>query len=466
MINPDDFPIDATFAVSDSGYMISELFFEWMKIFVQKIPPVRPVLLVIDGHASHITLQVIRFARQNDVEIFCLTPHTTHLFQPLDVGVFRSLKEKFRQEASRILRRKRGKVTRKKFGKVFRPAYYKSVTPYNVVNGFKATGLWPVNRSAVNLSEVNSKKRTQHDESISSANVSSVTPSSASISPARQTSTSLTSTTSTSTPSTSIPSTSHSTPPEGSIVAKVIRKFLEDSPQKVKLKVSRRITTSRVLTSAEYIEKLEEIEKKEIEKKEKLKQKKKSKPSTSLGKEPGMETVSKRKLVQKPSNVVNCAPKSSKKKKKSRESSLEEFGWTEDEWRKAEEAKQQDDAILLSSIAQDADEYTHEHLTEPGTYRAGDWVVVQFMSDDLKTYLKFIAQILRVNKPDDDKEEEVFRVDCLRPKRTKEHQGFIYRYPDVRDNKSCCLFSQILYKLNPPENWQRCLKFDVSCTDL
>ena len=40
----------AVFQVSDSGWMTKELFLQWFKFFVATIPPLRPVLLVMDGH--------------------------------------------------------------------------------------------------------------------------------------------------------------------------------------------------------------------------------------------------------------------------------------------------------------------------------------------------------------------------------------------------------------------------------
>ena len=49
-----------------------------------------PLLLLMNGHSSH-NLHV-RLAKENDVIILCLPPHTSADSQPLDVAVFRSLK--------------------------------------------------------------------------------------------------------------------------------------------------------------------------------------------------------------------------------------------------------------------------------------------------------------------------------------------------------------------------------------
>ena len=45
------------FQVSDNGWITKELFFEWFKLFVQAISSFRPVLLILDGHTSHITIE-------------------------------------------------------------------------------------------------------------------------------------------------------------------------------------------------------------------------------------------------------------------------------------------------------------------------------------------------------------------------------------------------------------------------
>ena len=66
------------------------------------LPPVccswtSTVLLLIDGHKSHLTLECIDLARKNQVILLCVPPHTTHALQPLDVAVFKALKAYFSQ---------------------------------------------------------------------------------------------------------------------------------------------------------------------------------------------------------------------------------------------------------------------------------------------------------------------------------------------------------------------------------
>ena len=56
----------------------------------------RPVLLMLDGHSSHYQPDLVRFAKEHEIILFCLPPHTTHESQPLDTTVFGPLKQHWR----------------------------------------------------------------------------------------------------------------------------------------------------------------------------------------------------------------------------------------------------------------------------------------------------------------------------------------------------------------------------------
>lgn len=228
-IKPETYPANTTFAVTDSGYMTTDLFLRWLEIFIANIPPIRPVLLIMDGHLSHVSVGVIEVAKQNRIEMLILPPHTTHIFQPLDVSVFKPLKDNFRNEVRSRSRKYRNGIKKYDFGKVFTPAYYKGVTPGNIVAGFQKTGLWPVNKFAPDL---NRKANT------------------------------LTQSSSEPTPSTSFeqtPSTSE-LPSSTRTINEVISSFLMPSPQKQTPKTSKRITVSRCLTNDEFQKEKDRLE--------------------------------------------------------------------------------------------------------------------------------------------------------------------------------------------------------------
>lgn len=87
--------LNTIFQVSENGWITKGLFLEWFKQFAQMISPLRPVLLVLDGHGSHITIDVIYYARLNGIHLQCLPSHTSHVLQPLDVGEFEPFSLRF-----------------------------------------------------------------------------------------------------------------------------------------------------------------------------------------------------------------------------------------------------------------------------------------------------------------------------------------------------------------------------------
>jgi hypothetical protein len=82
-------------AVSPKGWTTNELGAEWFKRCFdpksKKHQKGEYRLLILDRHASHISTEVIKFCTENKIILLCEEPHTTHLCQPLDCGVFLQL---------------------------------------------------------------------------------------------------------------------------------------------------------------------------------------------------------------------------------------------------------------------------------------------------------------------------------------------------------------------------------------
>ena len=57
----------------------------------------KKLLLVMDGYACQITFKTLSILCENGIVVVGIPAHTSHVLQPLDVGVFGRLKEKFRQ---------------------------------------------------------------------------------------------------------------------------------------------------------------------------------------------------------------------------------------------------------------------------------------------------------------------------------------------------------------------------------
>ena len=63
-----------------------------MEHFIVNAVPGRPLLLLLDGHSTHYQPDVVHFAKDHEIIMLCLPPHTKHEVQPLDYSVFKPLK--------------------------------------------------------------------------------------------------------------------------------------------------------------------------------------------------------------------------------------------------------------------------------------------------------------------------------------------------------------------------------------
>ena len=67
--------------------MNTVLFVDYLENFAKNVRPSvnSSVLLVLDNHSSHVSLNAIEFARSNFIHKLSLPPHGSHKIQPLDV---------------------------------------------------------------------------------------------------------------------------------------------------------------------------------------------------------------------------------------------------------------------------------------------------------------------------------------------------------------------------------------------
>ena len=147
-------PAGSLYSVSDSGWMEGANFKQWVeKMFlpaVKHLTSKNPVLLIFDGHHSHISFELIELARKNNIHLLCLPPHTTHLLQPLDVGVFGPLKQAWKK----ILKEHQietcaGTVTKEDFPGLISRLWERSFKAAHIKSGFRKTGLHPLSRDAI-----------------------------------------------------------------------------------------------------------------------------------------------------------------------------------------------------------------------------------------------------------------------------------------------------------------------------
>ena len=82
-----------SFVCIDSGYINSAIFLSWFQdCFVKQIGRSRPIVGIIDNHTSHLSIELIDYAKSENIELLFLSAHTTHLLQPLEVGFYHMFK--------------------------------------------------------------------------------------------------------------------------------------------------------------------------------------------------------------------------------------------------------------------------------------------------------------------------------------------------------------------------------------
>ena len=97
---------DTLLATTDTGYITNELGMLWLVHFDEMTKKKQKGtfrLLIMDGQSSHITEEFVVYCWLNKIVPFLLPPHTTHLLQPLDIGVFQHLKHWHQEDIASII---------------------------------------------------------------------------------------------------------------------------------------------------------------------------------------------------------------------------------------------------------------------------------------------------------------------------------------------------------------------------
>jgi len=109
----------------------------------------QPRLLIFDGHGSHTTADIVLHCIQNQIHLALLPPHSSHLTQPLDIGVFGSLKSHMTPELDRFIRSGIPRMQKDEWLKAFISARSNAFTKKNILSGWSGTGLNPFNPQKV-----------------------------------------------------------------------------------------------------------------------------------------------------------------------------------------------------------------------------------------------------------------------------------------------------------------------------
>lgn len=162
---------------SESGWMNSENFFEYVaNIFVpwlEKEKIVKPVIMFLDGHVSHLSLELSRFASEKQIILIALLPNATHLLQPCDVALFHSLKSRWLRAVQRFRMETGDQLKKLNFAKLLSKVIEETYRPEILTNGFRACGLVPWDTTQVKVAGQTSLLNEENNQTTNSGKKSS-----------------------------------------------------------------------------------------------------------------------------------------------------------------------------------------------------------------------------------------------------------------------------------------------------
>ncbi|XP_026315200.1 uncharacterized protein LOC113226693 [Hyposmocoma kahamanoa] len=143
-----DAPIGSDGSTHPSGWMTSSNFIKYMHHFAKHVKPspTSPVLLLLDNHESHISVEVLNFCKDVGIILMTFPPHCSHKLQPLDLTVYGPLKNYYNNALTDWMVCNAGKtVTIYDVPKLAALAIPQAFKQQSIQKGFEKSGIWPFN---------------------------------------------------------------------------------------------------------------------------------------------------------------------------------------------------------------------------------------------------------------------------------------------------------------------------------
>ena len=143
-------PVGCVGTAHPSGWMTATGFLTFLKRFVAHVrpSPTDKVILLLDNHVSHLSVDLLQFAKDNGVVMVSFPPHCSHKLQPLDRSVYGPLKRYYNVACDDWIVSHKGRtMTIYDVPAMVGLAYPKAMTPANIQAGFKVSGISPFNRN-------------------------------------------------------------------------------------------------------------------------------------------------------------------------------------------------------------------------------------------------------------------------------------------------------------------------------
>ncbi|XP_067936994.1 tigger transposable element-derived protein 1-like [Watersipora subatra] len=179
-------PHGSTGTANKLAWMTVDIFSQgYLPFFIQqtKCSPEHPVLLILDNHCSHVSIEAVQLAKSSGVILLTIPPHTSHRLQLFDTTIFGLMKIYFNRSLDDFMRTYPGQsVPIYDIGRLTERSFAQGMTVANITSGFRCTGIYPLDanifsdadyqpsdvtdRPVAEASEQNSLNDSQHSSMI------------------------------------------------------------------------------------------------------------------------------------------------------------------------------------------------------------------------------------------------------------------------------------------------------------
>ncbi|KAJ8877134.1 hypothetical protein PR048_021587 [Dryococelus australis] len=138
------------YSCTEKGWMTTSVFQEFLVKFEREQKQM-PILLILDGHLTHLDMNTAQFAQKHDITIIKLPAHTTD--------------NSWDQKLVSWYRDNNRKLQKNEFVNLLCEVWTEGPKPENIISGFRSTGIYPTDRNKYPVSRFNLDKHQRYLES-------------------------------------------------------------------------------------------------------------------------------------------------------------------------------------------------------------------------------------------------------------------------------------------------------------
>ena len=138
-----------------NGYLDAENFSKWMTFFItyhekENLALTKKMLLILDGHKSHVIMEVLLKAKSYRVDVVSFLSHTSHALHSLDILCFKPFKQSLRAYKDFWARRNiSNKAKKEDLAQWVSLALRNALTVKNIQARFRPISIKPLNEDAM-----------------------------------------------------------------------------------------------------------------------------------------------------------------------------------------------------------------------------------------------------------------------------------------------------------------------------